>query len=246
MQSEATSLRKANGSADRKVLVVDVRALGLDGDPIGRAGPWDPNGLNVTDNEKQSNLGPEAAPRLEKLLSEDPVLTHQQRDKIKIAFAEGYLAGSHPDNVRGNKASKYLKFVQQLLTIVLFLAIFVSLMASVSGTVFSPICPVPIYVPTAGAQAFPMDGIGRLGHDPPRGPSADWWVLTTADAAGTNGLTCLPKHRGARDSKFLVTHPMTDHCESCLTSTTAAERANHLRHRAPHSPSYHPLKLNNQ
>ncbi|RVE44541.1 hypothetical protein evm_010807 [Chilo suppressalis] len=24
------------------------------------------------------------------------------------------------------------------------------------------------------SQAFPMDGIGRLGHDPPRGPSADW------------------------------------------------------------------------
>ncbi|RVE52231.1 hypothetical protein evm_003150 [Chilo suppressalis] len=63
-----------------------------------------------------------------------------------------------------------------------------------------------------------MDGIGRLGHDPPRGPSADWWVLTTADAAGTNGLTCLPKHGGARDSKFLVTHPMTDHCESTTYS----------------------------
>ncbi|RVE40272.1 hypothetical protein evm_015078 [Chilo suppressalis] len=71
----------------------------------------------------------------------------------------------------------------------------------------------PINVPTAGAQAFPMDGIGRLGHDPPRGPSADWWVPTTANAAGTNGLTYLPKHGGARDSKFLVTHPMTDHCE---------------------------------
>ncbi|RVE51482.1 hypothetical protein evm_003883 [Chilo suppressalis] len=71
----------------------------------------------------------------------------------------------------------------------------------------------PINVPTAGAQAFPMDGIGRLGHDPPRGPGADWWVLTTANAAGTNGLTYLPKHGGARDSKFLVTHPMTDHCE---------------------------------
>ncbi|CAH0761468.1 unnamed protein product [Diatraea saccharalis] len=93
-------------------------------------------GLNVSEGEKQSNVGPEAAPRLEKLLTDEPVLTHQQKDKIKIAFAEGYLAGSHPDNVRGTKASKYLKFVQQLLTIVLFLAIFVSLMASVSGTVF--------------------------------------------------------------------------------------------------------------
>ncbi|RVE51536.1 hypothetical protein evm_003806 [Chilo suppressalis] len=32
----------------------------------------------------------------------------------------------------------------------------------------------PINVPTAGAQAFSMDGIGRLGHDPPREPSAGW------------------------------------------------------------------------
>ncbi|RVE42904.1 hypothetical protein evm_012432 [Chilo suppressalis] len=72
----------------------------------------------------------------------------------------------------------------------------------------------PIHVPTAGAQAFPMDGIGRLGHDPPRGPTADWRVLTTAEAAGANGLTCLSKHEGARDSKVLVTHPMNDHCES--------------------------------
>ncbi|RVE40491.1 hypothetical protein evm_014858 [Chilo suppressalis] len=47
----------------------------------------------------------------------------------------------------------------------------------------------PLNVPTAGALAFPMDGIGRLGHDPPRGPSADWRVLTTAGATGNNGLT---------------------------------------------------------
>jgi hypothetical protein len=44
--------------------------------------------------------------------------------------------------------------------------------------------------------------IRRTGHNPPRGPSADWWVLTTANAAGTNGLTPLPKHGGARDNKF--------------------------------------------
>ncbi|RVE45759.1 hypothetical protein evm_009607 [Chilo suppressalis] len=55
-----------------------------------------------------------------------------------------------------------------------------------------------------------MDGIGRLGHDPPLGPSADWWVLATADAAGTNGLTCLPKDGGTRDRRFLVTHPMIE------------------------------------
>jgi hypothetical protein len=34
----------------------------------------------------------------------------------------------------------------------------------------------------------------RTGYNPPRGRSAVWWVLTTANAAGTNGLTCLPKH----------------------------------------------------
>ncbi|RVE46956.1 hypothetical protein evm_008340 [Chilo suppressalis] len=71
----------------------------------------------------------------------------------------------------------------------------------------------PINVSTAGAQAFAMGGIGKLGHEPPRRPSADWRVLTTADAAGTNGLTCLPKHGG--DRGVLVTHPMTDQCESC-------------------------------
>ncbi|CAB3223074.1 unnamed protein product [Arctia plantaginis] len=93
--------------------------------------------LNATEPpEKHTSNNPDVAPRLEKLLTEESHLTHQQKDKIKIAFAEGYLAGSHPDNVRGTKASKYLKLVQQLLTIVLFLAIFVSLMASVSGTVF--------------------------------------------------------------------------------------------------------------
>jgi hypothetical protein len=44
--------------------------------------------------------------------------------------------------------------------------------------------------------------IRRSGYNPPRGPSAGWWVLTTAHAARTNGLTYLPKHGGARDNKF--------------------------------------------
>jgi hypothetical protein len=46
----------------------------------------------------------------------------------------------------------------------------------------------------------------------PLKPSADWWVLPTANTAGANGLTWLPKHGRARDRKFLVTHPMTDQC----------------------------------
>jgi hypothetical protein len=52
--------------------------------------------------------------------------------------------------------------------------------------------------------------IRRTGHNPPHGPSAGWWVLTASNAAGANGLTCLPKHGEAGDKKFLVTHPMTN------------------------------------
>jgi hypothetical protein len=80
---------------------------------------------------------------------------------------------------------------------------------------------------SSSAYEYPHCGTGlpyglqirRPGHNPPRGPSASWWVLTTANAAGTNGLTCFLKQTGARDSKFLVTHPTTD--PRCLTSAIA-------------------------
>jgi hypothetical protein len=71
----------------------------------------------------------------------------------------------------------------------------------------------PINVPIAVAQACLMDY-------PPREHSADWWVPTSANAAGTNSLTCIPKHGGARDSKFLVTHPMTDQRCAGLSSSS--------------------------
>ncbi|CAG9783696.1 unnamed protein product [Diatraea saccharalis] len=64
-----------------------------------------------------------------------------------------------------------------------------------------------------------------MGHDPSRWTNADWRVLTTANAAGTNGLTWLPKHGVARDNNFLVTHPVTDPCESCLTTRIAGRGA---------------------
>jgi hypothetical protein len=48
------------------------------------------------------------------------------------------------------------------------------------------------------------------------GPSAHWWVLTTANTARSNGLTCLLKHREAGYNKFLVIQAMTD--QRCLTS----------------------------
>jgi hypothetical protein len=48
-------------------------------------------------------------------------------------------------------------------------------------------------------------------------------VLTTANATGTNGLTCLPKHGGARDNNFLVAHPMAE--QHCLNSAIALRSA---------------------
>jgi hypothetical protein len=65
--------------------------------------------------------------------------------------------------------------------------------------------------------------IRRMDHNLPRRPRAGWWVLTTANAAETNGLTCFPKHGGAPGIKFLVTHPMTD--QRCLTSAIARRSA---------------------
>jgi hypothetical protein len=44
--------------------------------------------------------------------------------------------------------------------------------------------------------------IRRTGRNPVRGPSADWWVLTSvATSAETNGLTCLLKDEEALDNK---------------------------------------------
>jgi hypothetical protein len=63
----------------------------------------------------------------------------------------------------------------------------------------------------------------RTGHKPPRGPSTDWWMLTTANGAGTNGLTCLAKHGKTRDNKFLATRSVTD--QGCLTSAIARRSA---------------------
>jgi hypothetical protein len=78
----------------------------------------------------------------------------------------------------------------------------------------------PINVPTAGAQTFLMDypqGERAITHH----AGSAQLVLMIANAAGTNGLMCLPKHEGARDDKVLVTHPMTDHWERCLASAIA-------------------------
>lgn len=84
----------------------------------------------------QGNAGSTDAEQLKKLLStEDSHLTDHEKQRIKIAFAEGYLVGNSGGG-KTAKASKYFRVVQQVLTIAIFFAIVVSLMASASGSVF--------------------------------------------------------------------------------------------------------------
>lgn len=54
-------------------------------------------------------------------------------EKVKLAFAEGYVAGQSQGKGGGKK---WLKVAQQLLTIVLAISIFISLMASANGSMF--------------------------------------------------------------------------------------------------------------
>lgn len=80
--------------------------------------------------------------RLKQLLTDtDPILHTASSDatkqKLKIAFAEGYMAGNgNPNPQNPSKAAKYLRIVQQVLTIIIFVGIVASLMASASGSVF--------------------------------------------------------------------------------------------------------------
>ncbi|XP_014100906.2 ATP-dependent zinc metalloprotease YME1L isoform X1 [Bactrocera oleae] len=61
-------------------------------------------------------------------------------DNIKIAFAEGYLAATNSDeSPKSGKTMKYLKVFQQLLVIVVFIGIFLSLFSSSNGSMFSRI-----------------------------------------------------------------------------------------------------------
>ncbi|XP_018783623.1 PREDICTED: ATP-dependent zinc metalloprotease YME1 homolog isoform X2 [Bactrocera latifrons] len=58
-------------------------------------------------------------------------------DNIKIAFAEGYLAATNSDeSPKSGKTMKYLKVFQQLLVIVVFIGIFLSLFSSSNGSMF--------------------------------------------------------------------------------------------------------------
>ncbi|XP_067002984.1 ATP-dependent zinc metalloprotease YME1L isoform X2 [Anabrus simplex] len=64
----------------------------------------------------------------------DESLSTEEQARLKVAFAEGYLAGN--GQRAPGRTMKWLKIIQQMLTIIIFLAIFVSFMASASGSMF--------------------------------------------------------------------------------------------------------------
>ncbi|RVE48143.1 hypothetical protein evm_007203 [Chilo suppressalis] len=71
----------------------------------------------------------------------------------------------------------------------------------------------PINAPTAGAQAFPMIGIGRLGRDPPCGPSADCGHVVFGDYERDEedcGLTKQQLKLGVNCARAYIEMPIID------------------------------------
>lgn len=113
-------------------LIVRLRkAMGFPNPLIKTASPSTAEGVAVG-NISASLQGGEVE-RLKGIVA-DETLHPEEQQRMKLAFAEGYLAGTG-QRVPG-RTMKWLKIVQQLLTIVIFLAIFVSFMASASGSMF--------------------------------------------------------------------------------------------------------------
>jgi hypothetical protein len=63
---------------------------------------------------------------LSTVLIADETLSVEEQQRVKVAFAEGYVAGSGQKTP--GRTLKWLKIIQQLLTIVIFLALFISFM----------------------------------------------------------------------------------------------------------------------
>ncbi|XP_067629708.1 ATP-dependent zinc metalloprotease YME1L isoform X2 [Eurosta solidaginis] len=87
----------------------------------------------------ETGSAPVQAESLKKLLQKNALQGQNKGevDNIKIAFAEGYLAAANSeDSPKSGKTLKYLKVFQQLLVIVVFIGIFLSLFSSSNGSMF--------------------------------------------------------------------------------------------------------------
>lgn len=90
-------------------------------------------GMQGTDVDLKTSEVTEGT-KIKQMLSSEEITNDSEKQRIKIAFAEGYLLGTTGN--RGSKAARYFKIFQQVLTIVIFLAIVISLMASANGSMF--------------------------------------------------------------------------------------------------------------
>nr|CAD7456914.1 unnamed protein product [Timema tahoe] len=81
--------------------------------------------------EKSVLTHPDQVEKLKSLITD---VTPEEQEKVKLAFAEGYLAGS--GNKGSGKAMRYFKIFQNVLTTFIFMAILVSLLASSNGSMF--------------------------------------------------------------------------------------------------------------
>lgn len=73
--------------------------------------------------------------KLKQMLGNEDSLSENEKQRIKIAFAEGYLHGNN-SNPKMGRTQKYFKVFTQVITVFIFLAIIISLLASASGSVF--------------------------------------------------------------------------------------------------------------
>jgi len=93
----------------------------------------------VSSNTNSSSTQQSQNEAFNKLLlqADDKSLTSEHKQRLKIAFAEGYLAAANTDGQqKSSRAMKYLKVFQQVLIIVVFLVIFFNLFTSTNGSVF--------------------------------------------------------------------------------------------------------------
>lgn len=91
---------------------------------------------NTVAQDLKSPLNPANVEKLKSMLdNNDNSLTENEKKRIKIAFAEGYLLGNN-GNTKMGRTQKYFKVFSQVITVFIFLAIIISLLASASGSVF--------------------------------------------------------------------------------------------------------------
>lgn len=97
------------------------------------------NSLGFTSPENlESKLAKDLAvgnEKMKQIISAEGNMSDAEKQRIKVAFAEGYLLANGPGG-RPGKAARYFKILQQFLVLVVFLAVIVTLMVSTTGSIF--------------------------------------------------------------------------------------------------------------